>query len=68
MAKKQESDFEAKLKEFNEIIEHLDSGEHNLEKMIVYYERGMNLATELKEFLAIAEQKIIDITKKYSKE
>lgn len=68
MAKKQEPEFETKLNEFHEIINSLDSGEHSLEEMIGFYERGMSLATELKEFLAGAEQKIIDITKKYSKE
>lgn len=68
MAKKIEPEFEAKLKEFNEIINNLDSGEQSLEEMIALYERGMSLATELKDFLAVAEQKIIDITKKYSKE
>ncbi len=68
MSKKQEPEFESKLQEFNEIINNLDSGDYNLEDMIKYYERGMSLATELKEYLSSAEQKIIDITKKYSKE
>ena len=65
MAKKTLS-FEEKLTEFQDIINDLDSGELQMDTLLERYEKGMTLATELKEYLNTAEQKIIDITKKYS--
>lgn len=57
--------FEEKLKRIEEIVEVLDSGETDLEEMLKLYEEGMKLASESREFLDKAEQKIIDISKKY---
>lgn len=57
--------FEDKLKRIEEIVESLDSGDLNIEDMLLIYEEGMKLAAESREFLDIAEQKIIDISKKY---
>lgn len=65
MAKKAQS-FEEKLSEFQDIINDLDSGTLSMDKLLSRYEKGMNLAAELKEFLNVAEQKVIDITKKYT--
>jgi exodeoxyribonuclease VII small subunit len=65
MAKKSLS-FEDKLQEFETLIDKLDQGELPIEVLLDNYERGMALAAELKSYLETSEQRIIDITKKYS--
>ncbi len=55
--------FEDKLKAIEEIVEILDSGELNLEQMLVKFELGVKLAEDCRNFLEKAEQKVIDITK-----
>ena len=55
--------FEEKLKALEEIVENLDSGELNLEKMLKEFELGVKLAEDCSNFLEKAEQKVIDITK-----
>lgn len=61
----EEMKFEDKLKRIDEIVNILDSGEENIENMLKLYEEGMGLASESRKFLDAAEQKIIDISKKY---
>lgn len=57
--------FEDKIKRIEEIVDTLDNGDTNLEDMLKLYEEGMKLAAESREFLDKAEQKVIDISKKY---
>lgn len=64
----EEMKFEEKLKRIEEIVEVLDSGDSELEEMLKLYEEGMKLASESRAFLDKAEQKIIDISKKYDPE
>lgn len=58
-------DFETKIRKIEEILEVLDSGEQPLEELMKFYEEGIKLTSECKEFLNKAEMKIIDISKKY---
>ncbi len=58
--------FDKKLQKLQDIVEKLDSAEEPIEKLIKYYEEGMKIADECRTFLETAENKIIDITKKYS--
>ena len=68
MKNKVKTSFEEKINRIQEIVDLLDSGEKPLEEMIIIYEEGMKLATECKSFLENAENKIIDITNKYTSE
>ncbi len=58
MAKKS---FEAQLARLEEIVEILDRGEEPLEKMLDYYEEGMELSKNLRKFLDKAELKVMNI-------
>jgi exodeoxyribonuclease VII small subunit len=55
--------FEEQLKNLEEIVEILDSGEKPLDILLEKFEEGMRLSRSLREFLLNAEQKVIDITK-----
>lgn len=57
--------FEKDLNKLEEIVSLLDSGDAPLDEMISKYEKGMQLANNLRTFLANAEQKVIDISKNY---
>jgi exodeoxyribonuclease VII small subunit len=63
MAKKTLS-FEQQLNRLEEIVGILDEGNIPLDEMLKIYEEGMNLASEMKNYLEKAEQKVIDISKK----
>jgi len=63
MAKKTLS-FEQQLNRLEEIVAILDEGNIPLDEMLKIYEEGMNLASEMKNYLEKAEQKVIDISKK----
>jgi exodeoxyribonuclease VII small subunit len=58
--------FEEKIARIEEIVSILDRGEENLDEQIKLYEEGMKLTSESKEYLNKAEQKIIDISNKYT--
>ena len=66
MTKNKKLSLEEKINRIQEIIDLLDSGEKPFEEMIKIYEEGMGLANECRVFLENAENKIIDITNKYS--
>jgi len=63
---KNKDTFEDKLQKLQEIVEKLDSAEEPIEDLIKSYEEGMKIAGDCRTFLETAENKIIDITKKYS--
>ncbi len=65
---KNKDTFESKLQKLQEIVEKLDSAEEPIENLIKSYEEGMKIADDCRTFLETAENKIIDITKKYSEE
>ena len=67
MAKKKQT-FEEQLKQLEEIVELLDSGEAPLEEMLKKYEEGMAIAKNCRKFLDEAEQKVIDISKEEEKQ
>lgn len=64
MAKKSLS-FEDKLNKFQSIITSLESNDLALDEQISLYEEGMQLASELKEYLNQTELRIIDINNKF---
>lgn len=55
--------FEKKIEKLEKIISVLDSPDTGLEDLVKNYEAGMALVAELRQQLAEAEQRIIDITK-----
>ncbi len=59
-------ELDLKLKRIEEIVEILDAGSVSLEEMINLYEEGMVLSTECRAYLENAEQRIIEISGKYS--
>ncbi|MFM7773898.1 MAG: exodeoxyribonuclease VII small subunit [Candidatus Kapaibacterium sp.] len=65
MVKKQKS-FEEQLTRLREIHTALESGNHSIEEMLLAYEEGMKLVSELQEFLENTEQRVIDISKRYN--
>lgn len=58
--------FEEKLNRIEEIVDILDKGKESLDELIKIYDEGMKLSSECREYLDTAEQKIIDISKKYN--
>jgi len=62
--KKKEPTFAESFSELESITESLEKGE-DLDKGIAHFERGLELATQLKERLEKAENKIEVIKKKY---
>ncbi|MEI6089853.1 MAG: exodeoxyribonuclease VII small subunit [bacterium] len=58
--------FEEKLNRIEEIVDILDKGKEPLDQLIQIYDEGMKLSSECREYLDSAEQKIIDISKKYN--
>lgn len=58
--------FEQQMNRLEEIVRILDEGSIPLDELLKIYEEGMNLASEMKNYLEKAEQKVIDITKKKS--
>lgn len=66
MAKNKELSFEEKFEQFQEIVDSLESSDLPMETLIEKFETGMKYANELRDYLAKAELKIIDITKKYN--
>ena len=65
MAKNNQS-FEDQLAKLQSIQSTLERGDVPIEEMLAGYEQGMKLVSELRNFLANAEQRITDITKEYA--
>lgn len=61
-----ENTFENNIKQLEEIVLALDSGEAPLNEMLIKFEEGMELVRSCRDYLDKAEQKVIDITKKNS--
>lgn len=61
-----ENTFENNIKQLEEIVQALDSGEAPLNEMLIKFEEGMELVRSCRDYLDKAEQKVIDITKKNS--
>ena len=57
-SKKKHFDFEKNLRELENIIENLESGELTLEASLEYFERGIVLTRCCQKTLAEAEQKV----------
>jgi exodeoxyribonuclease VII small subunit len=55
--------FEEKLIRIDEVVKLINSSNESLEDQLKYYEEGMRLIEECREFLAGAEKQIIDISK-----
>jgi exodeoxyribonuclease VII small subunit len=55
--------YEQALKELEELVSKLESGENDLETTLIYFERGQALATHCISLLDKAEIKVEDILK-----
>lgn len=55
-------DFEASMKELENIVEKLEIGECTLEESIVLYEKGVKLSAECAKRLETARKKIITLS------
>lgn len=64
---KKKTDFEEQMNRLEEIVNLLDDANLPIEEMLKIYEEGMALASEMRNFLEKAEQKVIDITSKNKK-
>ena len=60
--------FEEKLQRIDEVVKLINSNNESLEDQLKYFEEGMKLIEECREFLAGAEQKIIEISKTSNQE
>ena len=67
MNKSKENTFESNLKELENIVDKLESGEVDLEKSVELYERGMNLKKICEEKLKKVELQIKKIKIENSK-
>ncbi|MEP6821306.1 MAG: exodeoxyribonuclease VII small subunit [Chthoniobacterales bacterium] len=61
-----ELNFEAAMDRLEAIVEQMESGEMQLEELIVRYEEGMKLVKTCQERLASAEQRIEIITRNHA--
>ena len=68
MPKKPSQDFGKAFKELEELAEWFEKEEPDLDKGLQKFERAMELASECREQLSKAEQKINDIKKKFDTE
>ncbi len=57
--------FEAAIKELEEITQWFESTEADLDEGLVKFERGMELATQLKEHLATVENRVEKIKARF---
>jgi exodeoxyribonuclease VII small subunit len=55
------------MNRLEEIVNLLDDGNLPVEEMLKIYEEGMTIASEMRNFLEKAEQKVIDISAKNKK-
>jgi len=66
MTKKQSFDFAKSFQELEKITEWFDSEEQmDLDKGLVQFERGLELASELKKKLSEVENKVVEIKHKF---
>jgi exodeoxyribonuclease VII small subunit len=65
MSESKQYDFEAKLKELEEITAWLESDEVNLDQALAKFERGMALSAELKQQLKHIENRVEKIKHQY---
>lgn len=56
--KKQPYDFEGSLKNLEQLVEQMESGELSLEKALETFEQGIQLTRECQTMLTEAEQKV----------
>lgn len=62
------NNFQQELKELEEIVEWFESSEADLDEALVKFDRGMQLAEELKDRLDTMENKVKEIKQKFSQE
>lgn len=55
--------FEEKIQKIEEIVEMMDSGDESIESMLKYYENGIKLINDCKDFINKAELKFIELSK-----
>lgn len=60
---KEELNFEETMKELEEIVQKLETGELNLDESIKEFEKGMNLSKTASKYLEEAEKKITILVK-----
>lgn len=58
VAKRKKLDYEAAVKELEELVERLEQGDISLEESLKLYERGVLLTRDCQESLQAAEQKV----------
>ena len=63
MAEKKETNFEDKIRELEEIVKELESGEVSLDNAIEKYTKAMKLAKECSDRLNAATEKVNKILK-----
>jgi exodeoxyribonuclease VII small subunit len=68
MPKKSTQDFGKAFKELEQLAEWFEKEEPDLDKGLEKFERAMELASDCREQLSKAEQKINDIKKKFETE
>ncbi len=56
--KTQVADFETRLKELENIVSRMETGQQSLEQSLADFEKGMGLCADLREVLGHAEQRI----------
>jgi exodeoxyribonuclease VII small subunit len=65
MSDKAKVDFSKDLKELEAIVESLETGEIDLDKSLDQFEKGMELANRLKNYLDDVENRVEVIKKKF---
>ncbi len=65
MAEAKKVNFSAELKELEAIVESFESGEIDLDAAIPKFERGMELASQLKQYLETVQNEINVIKKRF---
>lgn len=68
MSKKKSDDFGKAFKELEELAEWFEKEEPDLDKGLKKFERAMELASQCRDQLSKAEQKINEIKKKFNAE
>jgi exodeoxyribonuclease VII small subunit len=58
--------FEQKIQRIQKIVDILNESDIPMEEMFDLYQEGMKLASECRNVISAAENKIIDITNKYA--
>lgn len=61
-------DFAKQMQELETIAEYLESSEVNLDKAMDKYERGIEIAKQLRDYLKTAENKVDTLKQSFDKE